>query len=101
MKTTAVCPKCSSKKIGYLENVIHRTDTMGDSYPVKGHAPAPLGEGRTTSTGILKVTTIAPVGQLEAYFCADCGFYETYVKQPSTIDFASIVGFKWAGAASA
>ena len=81
MKQTGICPKCNSKKIGYLENVIHRTDTVVMSHEVKDHCPAPLGLTRSESEGFLKVIKEGPVGKLEAYICGSCGYYETYIKE--------------------
>ena len=95
MKQTGICPKCNSKKIGYLENVIQRTDTVVMSHEVKGHCPAPLGVTRSESGGFLKVIREGPVGELEAYICSSCGLYETYIKEPSSIPYESIIGFKW------
>ncbi len=95
MKSTGTCPKCSSQKIGYLENVIQRTEGSTGEMIVRGHCAAPLGTGKTVQQGIFKVTVEAPIGTLEAYFCADCGFYETYVKDPASIEFEKIIGFKW------
>jgi hypothetical protein len=95
MKQTGVCPKCNSKKIGYLENVIQRTEADIGSQAVRGHCPAPLGISRSESGGFIKVIKEGPVGMLEAYICGSCGFYETYIKEPSSIQYESIIGFKW------
>ncbi len=95
MKKTKVCPKCNSQKIGYLENVIHRTEAVVMSHEVRGHCPAPLGRTESESGGFIKVIQEGPVGQLEAYFCCSCGFYETYIKEPSNVQFETIIGFKW------
>ena len=95
MKQTGICPKCNSRKIGYLENVIHRTEADTGSQALRGHCPAPLGVSRSESEGFIKVIKEAPVGKLEAYICGSCGFYETYIKEPSSIQFKSIIGFKW------
>ena len=95
MKQTSVCPKCNSKKIGHLENVIQRTVAEFDSQAVIGRCPAPLGINRSESGGFLKVIKEEPVGELEAYICGSCGFYETYIKEPSGIQYESIMGFKW------
>jgi hypothetical protein len=100
MKHTGVCPKCNSKKIGYIENVIHRTEAEVGSQSVRGHCPAPLGVGRSESGKLIKVIKEGPVGELEAYFCCSCGLYETYVKEPSNIQFETIIGFKWVGSSS-
>jgi predicted nucleic-acid-binding Zn-ribbon protein len=95
MKRSGVCPKCDSRKIGYLANIIHRTDTLSGGNPVIANNEAPLGIDRTELPGPLKVIKEAPAGKLEAYFCGDCGFYETYVKEPSGINSETLVGFKW------
>ena len=95
MKKTGVCPKCNSNKIGYLENVIQRTEADIGSQAVRGHCPAPLGIERSGSEGFLKVIKVGPVGMLEAYICSSCGFYETYIKEPSSVSYDSIIGFKW------
>ena len=47
MKQTGICPKCNSQKVGYLENVIQRTEAVVDSRSLIGHCPAPLGIGRS------------------------------------------------------
>lgn len=95
MKKSAVCPKCGSKKIGHLDNVIHRTEGMASGVPVIGNNPAPLGIEHTVLPGPLKVIKEGPAGQLEAYLCGECGFYETYVKDPASLTFENLVGFRW------
>lgn len=95
MKNTGVCPKCSSQKIGYLENVIYRSEALVDGHTVVGHCPAPLGIERTQSGGLIKVIKEGPVGKLEAYLCTSCGFYETYIKDPESIQYENMIGFKW------
>ena len=95
MKSTGTCPKCKSKKIGYLENVVNRVDAVHQSHEIKGHAHAPLGVSRTEKKGFLTVIVEGPEGHLEAYFCSKCGFYETYVKDLSTVNFDNLVGFQW------
>ena len=100
MKRTGTCPKCDSRKIGHLENVIHRTEAETASQSIRGHCPAPLGVGESVSGGLIKVTKEGPVGELEAYFCGSCGFYETYIKDISSIPFETIIGFKWMDSSS-
>ena len=95
MKKNAICPKCNSKKIGYLKNVINKTDSNSPSVAV-GYPKAPVGitvAGTKKMFG-LSITQITGVGELEAYFCTDCGFFETYVKNPEKLDFEQIEGFK-------
>ncbi|MFN2282738.1 MAG: hypothetical protein ACK2TZ_12825, partial [Anaerolineales bacterium] len=79
----------------HLENVINRTQAIVESRTVVGHSPAPLGVKRTEQSGLIKIIKEEPAGQLEAYLCGSCGFYETYVKDPTSLDFESIEGFKW------
>ena len=55
MKQTGICPKCNSQKVGYLENVIQRTEAVVDSRSLIGHCPAPLGIGRSELGGFIKV----------------------------------------------
>ena len=81
MKASKQCPKCDSLRVGYLENVL---DSWGPSYPLK---PAKMGK--------VGLNPISATGELEAYICAECGFYETYVKDPGALDFDNIVGFHW------
>jgi predicted nucleic-acid-binding Zn-ribbon protein len=95
MKQSHTCPKCSSQKIGYLENVIHRAEVFVEGADRIGHSEAPLGIQRTESQGFIKVIKEEPAGSLEAYFCTDCGYYETYVKDSASLQFDSIVGFSW------
>lgn len=94
MKQTGICPKCESQKIGYLENVIQRTKADIGTQFVIGHCPAPLGIEKSESGGLIKVIKEGPVGKLEAYLCCSCGFYETYIKEPSSIEYERIIGFK-------
>jgi predicted nucleic-acid-binding Zn-ribbon protein len=98
MKRSGVCPKCDSRKIGYLENVIHRTEGVMDSVPIRGHALAPFGVERTQSGGLIKVIKEGPSGQLEAYVCGSCGYYETYLKDPDSVNYEAVVGFRWLSA---
>ena len=95
MKNTGVCPKCNSQKIGYLENIIQRTEAIMESRSLIGHCSAPLGIERSELGGFIKVIKEGPVGKLEAYICSSCGFYETYIKDPSSIQYETIIGFKW------
>lgn len=95
MKKSAVCPKCGSTKIGHLDHVIHRTEASYAGGTVIGNNPAPLGIAHTVLPGPLKITKEGPVGELEAYLCGECGYYETYVKDPASLAFDNLVGFRW------
>ena len=74
MKQTSVCPKCNSKKIGYLENVIQRTVAEFESHALRGHCPAPLGISRSESGGFLKVIKEEPVGSWKHIYVALVAF---------------------------
>ena len=34
-------------------------------------------------------------GMLEAFVCTECGYLETYVKDPTTVPFEKLRGFSW------
>jgi predicted nucleic-acid-binding Zn-ribbon protein len=86
MKASKQCPKCSSRRVGYLENVLD----LNQAYP-EAYSPAvvalDVARGRD---GVHEAR-----GKLEAYLCADCGFYETYVKDPASVPFEDLAGFHW------
>lgn len=85
MKANAQCPKCQSLKIGILENL---WDSIGPEKDQKETI------GRTRWGGPVFFTQV-PRGEVEAYVCTECGYYETYVKDPSSVPFESMVGFRW------
>ena len=85
MKASKQCPKCSSLKVGYLEHVADKGHTSYEEAVV----------GTTQPHGNWLISTVEAAGVLEAYVCADCGFYETYVKDPSSVPFDKLQGFHW------
>ncbi len=87
------CTKCGSRKIGYLERVVHRTETRAGNR----HATAPIGVGSSTSGSFIKVTKEFPIGEFEAFVCGDCGAFETYVKNPNDVPWDQNHGFRWIG----
>jgi len=92
MKSSKQCPKCHSLKIGYLEQTFdYNTDDGADL-----HAPEPVGV--IPKKGWV-LTTNVPTGELEAYLCADCGYFETYVKSPGSVPFEELRGFRWVNVA--
>jgi len=97
MKQTHICPKCKAIKIGYINNVINKCDTSAGSYSVIGYSNAPLGTTTSESKKSFGIKIVKRVteGELEAYLCASCGYYETYIKSPSKIQYENIDGFKW------
>jgi hypothetical protein len=84
MKASKQCPKCHGHRVGHLENVTdkdvgHETAVLGFSH-VRGKWLGDSGEA---------------VGSLEAYLCAECGYYETYVKDPGSVPYDEMKGFHW------
>lgn len=81
MRASNKCIKCGSLAIGH---VARRYDETNDRK-----------EGFTTQVlGVLGNRRIG-VGPLEAYVCTDCGYVETYVIAPATVQFEQIRGFSW------
>jgi hypothetical protein len=90
MKFDRKCPKCQSTRIGHLETVEDRTHG--------GSTAQPAAFGRAARPGVFEGARVKPNelwGALEAYVCADCGFYETYVKEPDMVPFDHLEGFSW------
>lgn len=83
MKASKHCPKCESLSIG----VIDVPDGAGVCVEIRLQ---PVGMKERTDEACY-----APAGGLEAWVCTECGYYETYVKDPSTVQFDQLVGFRW------
>ena len=81
MRTSGKCIKCGSLAIGHLNR---RFDDRGE-------------RGGTLSTAVLGIdgTTRQGAGPLEAFVCTECGYLETYVKDPGTVPFDKLLGFRW------
>lgn len=80
MRGSTHCIKCGSAAIGHVSRVLDDTGQRG----VK--ATAMLGVDDTTGHG---------AGPLEAFVCTACGYLETYVKNPATVPFEKLRGFRW------
>ncbi len=110
MKRTKQCPKCQSLTIGYLpsqpdadsvviEPAIEGLDPSmpahaGDASQVAHRA---LGlSRRSVFTGYFAHGEVTPmIGRLETYVCTECGYHETYVASPATIEWDKLAGFTW------
>ena len=93
MKTSKQCPKCQSLRIGYLEEVQDKTDiTRSDTG--EGYME-PKSVGFVEEPSFWAGTKRMSVGQFEAYVCADCGYFEHYVKSPESVEFEKLKGFHW------
>ena len=84
MKASKRCPKCDSLRIGHLEEVEDRGPGDGTRHAIVGRARY---EGW--------LGTFKDVGKMEAYVCADCGYFEHHVKDPKSIPFDKLDGFSW------
>src|SRR5262245_58245088 len=102
MKRTKQCPKCESVRIGYLEEQLDADDRVEHadrSHPdriraVHGFTPRFAGVHSVPVWG--NTPSYRPlVGALEAYVCTDCGYFETFVKEPRTVAWEQLVGFSW------
>jgi len=80
MKKTWQCPKCGSDRVGYLEKPVGD----GGDYGVRkvGRVPAMMG-------------TVKSVGEMEAFVCTSCGYFEEYVKEPASIQWSELEDFRW------
>jgi len=88
MKSSKQCPKCDSLKVGHLPTVPDEADDYGV-------LASTIGMIEKVSGKWLKVFRSQKVGMLEAFVCTECGYYETYVKQPQEVRFGAIAGFSW------
>jgi predicted nucleic-acid-binding Zn-ribbon protein len=86
MKRTWQCPKCQSARVGYLE-------TLPDGARGEASRPRMFGEAVLGSVfGAVATQVTAPI---EAFVCTECGYFEEYVKDPASINWANLVGFRW------
>lgn len=83
MKREKQCPKCKSVQIGHIA---HQPDLRADSATAKK---------RVVGLGLGVGGEIVKHGQLEAYVCTRCGYYESYVRDPQRIDWDEIAGFSF------
>jgi predicted nucleic-acid-binding Zn-ribbon protein len=86
MKKSWKCPKCESLRVGYLEHASDESEAHRDSRRRLGYA-------KTGS--VLGLQVLAGHGELEAFVCADCGYFEEYVKDPQAVRWHDLSGFRW------
>lgn len=100
MKKTGRCPKCGGDRIMHVDRVADAGDWSGygegDLSKRDGGHPVPrrvLTE-RTTRTGLFGGTSeeITLAGETEAYVCAECGYFEEYLRDPGSIPWDRVVG---------
>jgi hypothetical protein len=89
MKTTGVCPKCESERVGRLEYVADESDVT--TRP---------GRRRSLWWEVEKTGGFFSAGaehraEVEAYVCTGCGYFEEYVKDPHLIEWEKLEPFNW------
>lgn len=83
MKMTWQCPKCSSLRIGYFDQLPDQDDAVRER--ALG-APPHAGYPRELWS------RLAPV---EAFVCADCGYFEEYVRNVAQVPWEKLKNFRW------
>ena len=90
MTESRQCPKCSSLNIGHF-------DTVSD-YDMaslqRSQKPRPSAVSAISNRAIFVLDWL-PQGELEAYLCTDCGYYEQYVKDVQAPPYDKLEGFTW------
>lgn len=100
MKHTAVCPRCESQHVMRIARVADAADWVGSGGgPLEGRSgeqsvPRRVLQAKSTSSGVFggKSESFRAAGEVEAYACADCGYFEEYLRDPRSIDWGSVVG---------
>jgi hypothetical protein len=91
MKSTAICPKCQGNKIVKVSHVADATNYYGDGSDITtntGHAPT----SRRLLATIAEKGSQKTTGDVEAYVCAHCGYFEEYLVNPTHVDWKHVVG---------
>ena len=83
MKRSKQCPKCESRKVGYI-NHQPEGDGEGFRWRVVARVREPQRHGSPRPR----------IGELEAYVCTDCGYYESYVRDPDRTPWSELSGFR-------
>lgn len=105
MKTTKRCPKCGGTRIGVLEGVY---DEWSIALPAELLAKFGIELGPKPSAGAPgyrdaadapprapKATSQSDLART-AYVCAACGYYETYLSHPETLEeLGAKGGLRW------
>lgn len=101
MKRSKQCPKCQSLRVGYLAAQADADDSFhseGKHFSRAEEATnRPVGHSdQIVETGFWAFGDVRLLlGELEAYVCVDCGYHESYVKSPESLEWESLRGFSW------
>jgi predicted nucleic-acid-binding Zn-ribbon protein len=91
MKATAVCPKCQSQNIAKVTHVADATSYYGsgdDLTTNTGRAPV----ARRLLASVAEHGSQKTTGDVEAYVCMQCGYFEEYLADPTKVDWKHVVG---------
>ena len=98
MKQTGTCPKCQGQRVMHVHAVADAGDWVGTgtgnlstrsaTHPV----PRRVLLHRRAEKGVFGGASESHdlTGEVEAYVCADCGYFEEYLKNPEQIPWAEI-----------
>lgn len=100
MKRTATCPKCDSQRVMRVARVADAADWTGsgegalDARSGDHFVPRRILQTRKTVSGVFggKSEAYKATGEVDAYVCAECGYFEEYLRDPQSIDWGSVVG---------
>ena len=87
MKKSKQCPKCDSLRIGCM-NIHPGGDRVGMMKDVEVVLET---EGKKQ----LWFADKQEIGDLEAFVCTKCGYYESYVRSPERFNWEALEGFHW------
>lgn len=88
MKKSWACPKCQSKKVGYLESV------HDNSSPSEGGSNKRM-IGMQSVGATFGMKAFQATGIIEAFVCTECGYFEEYVHDAASFNWDAIQGFRW------
>ena len=84
MKKTGRCPKCDCARIAHFSQVMDEAD---------GNRSRNIGFRYGGS--FLGLRTMLAAGEVEAFVCTGCGYFEEHVKSPETMKWEEMVGLQW------
>ena len=98
MKQTGTCPKCQGRHVMHLQAIADAGEWFGSgtgdlsARGSKNSVARQVLLRRHVYTGVFGETREAydATGEVEAYVCADCGYFEEYLKAPSQIRWQEI-----------
>ena len=79
MKKSGTCAKCGGRRVGQLTRLADKGQSGG-----------------SRQLGYTKGWIMySAAGGVEAYICADCGYFEEYLKSPENMPWDQLDQFRW------